>query len=211
MQVSAVNSTNFGNSYYTDMSEADIRKAEQISRALKQYNDTFTSSEGESKRKSVLGIIASVGVGLAGIFLLTKKGLKGAESIAESIKKDDLAQKAVEKVTDYANKTGISSKFSKLSKTITKSKIVQDAATTFNLYKINYPLGQKATKVVNNIGKLGRDNIIAGATSLGATAYVATTDGDGNGIVDIAEKGVNAYKNALGRIDAIKDFVDLVS
>ena len=188
MQVSAVNSTNFGNSYYTDMSRSDIEKAEQISLAMRKCNDAFFSSEDKPKRKNILGIIASVGVGLVGTFLIAKKGLKSAETVAESIKKINIVQKATEKIA--------------------KTKPVQDAKVTFELFKRNYSLGKKAT---NFVDKYGRDNVIAGIASLGTTAYVATTDGNGDGIPDIAEKGVNAYKNTLGRVDAIKDFIDLVS
>ena len=211
MQVSAVNSTNFGNSYYMDISRDDIEKAEQISQALRNYNDIYVSSEDIPNKKNVLGVITSVGIGLVGIFMLTKKGLKSAELVIDSVKKSSIAQSAAKAISEFTDKSGVKDKLSNLTGSIIGSKFVKDAKATFNVFQKNTSMGQKLTSAVNNISKLGRDNIIAGATSLGATAYVATTDGDGNGIPDIAEKGVNAYKNALGRIDAIKDFVDLVS
>ena len=67
------------------------------------------------------------------------------------------------------------------------------------------------TNVTNFVKKVKPENIFSGVTSVGATAYVSTVDEDGNGVADIAEKGINAYKGALKHIDFVKDLVDMLS
>jgi hypothetical protein len=227
MQVSAINSTNFGNGYYSNMANDEIEKAERLSNFLREYsrNDVVSvdSDDEEPKKKNALGVLTSVAIGVIGIFGLTKKGLKSASSIVNNIKASKLAVKLNEQVT----KLNIPSKAEGIlqnAKKIASDKLQGNE----KLASIAKKLGEneKLAKIAKNtknfieaatiyvkyaVQKLGKENIVAGAASVGATAYVARTDGNGNGIPDIAEKGVNAYKNALSKMDALKEVVDLVS
>ncbi len=200
MQVSAVSSNNFGNSYY-EIAKNDIEKAEQLSQFLRDYNNSNLAmyDEDAPRKKNVLGVATSIVVGALAIFGLTKKGLNGAESVLNSIKETKIASKFGEIVTN--------SKITQ--KTVEIAKNLEGKAA--NKIDGNKILSSVAKYAKAAFQKVGAKNIIAGATSIGATTYVAHTDGNSNGIPDIAEKGVNAYKNALNHMDAIKEVVDLIS
>ena len=212
MQVNAINSTQFGNGYYAELSKADIEKAEKLNNILREYNDTYVSSRNgdESTRKNVFGIVTSVVMGAVGIFMLTKGGIKKANLLVENIKQSPATKKLAEQV----NKLGVGEKAVDIASKA-RDKALQTIAKSEKLTKVSEVVAEKANgaaeRIAPKIKEIGVDNIVAGATSLGATAYVARTDGNGDGIPDIAEKGVNAYKNAINQVDVLKEFVDLVS
>ena len=47
-------------------------------------------------------------------------------------------------------------------------------------------------------------NIVGGALAAGGVARIATVDGNGDGVKDITQKNVNAYKSAIEGIDIIQ-------
>ena len=211
MQVSAINTNNFGNGYYTEMSRENIQDIEKVSQFLRNYSDSHAlnqyDNEEQPQQKSFLGVAASIIVGGIGMFALAKKGLKSASSVLNNVKASEVAIKAAE----LAKNSKLTQKAGEITQKL-QNKITNKIADNKVLSRIT-SIGKEV--IVDNVAKLinkiGVENTVAGAASIGATAYVARTDGNGNGIPDIAEKGVNAYKNALSHIDAIKEVVDLVS
>jgi len=205
MQIDAMNSINFKNGYYSDLSKTDIEEAEKLSEILRNYNDSFKPSyydnENEApKKKGILNTIASVAIGSLVLFAIAKKGYKNAAALKAKV----LENPTVQKIRTSADN-------------LIKSDIIKNAVPVKFLGNLKEQITkipgvkavQQGTKTL--VEKVKPENLFAGAASLGATTYVATTDGNNNGIPDIAEKGVNAYKNAIKQLDVIKEVVDLVA
>ena len=195
MQVSAVNSTNFGDGYYMEMSKDDIKKAEMLNRKLREYSDSFThssnSEDEQPKKKNIIGVAASVVAGSVVIFSLARKGYKGVSSIAKTV----ASNKYVQKIETLLKSTAAAKKVEKAAESVGQ----------------RIASNETALKIGEIAKKIGPEKTVAGLATLGVTAYVARSDGDYNGIPDIAEKGVKAYKDAIFQIDAIKDIVELIS
>ena len=97
MQVSAVNSTNFGKKTYSDICDADIKRAEEITEFIRArenalVDDRFDSENQEPKKKSVLATAASIAVGLVGMFCLAKKGYQSGVKLLNEISKTKTAE-----------------------------------------------------------------------------------------------------------------------
>ena len=207
MQISSINSTNFGagktsnsrRGYYSSMTNEDIREIEKINNALKEYrfsHETKSAVDGEKpNKKGIIGTILSIGVASVAIFAMTKKGLKSTAEVlsnaANNIAKKPAVQNVLESAKNFVQTNKITSNvLGALSKA--KDKI------------LNNPVGDFAKK-------LGTSNIFAGAVTLGATARILKEDGNNNGIPDIMERGINAYKSILKEADLAKQVVDTLS
>lgn len=200
MQVNSINSTSFGkNGYFVEMTKEDIKDLESFNKTLKKYNDiqniNHTNSEGEPQRKGIIATLLSIAVGGAVIFAASKKGYRSVSSVVSTVTKK-ISQKG--SVQNFAG-------------------AVKNLANSYKLTSnISKTLSSAKDKVTNSIvgefaKKAGAENIFAGATTLGVTARVLKEDGNENGIPDIMERGVNAYKNVLKEADLAKEVIDTLS
>ena len=221
MQVNSINSVNFKgyDSLYSEdeLKEASetIKTAKRLQEMLPDKYETSVDKEGnEVKKKSVIGTIASIGGSLVISYLILKKYLtKGSNALDSLLAKDKVQDIAtdVKKVTsvmadDISGK--ISEQIKKSPKlagtlnTIKDKAVVKGAA---NLTKT----AAKAFVDPNN-----KENVIRALSGIGAiagTAYVSSTDANGDGVADIAQKGINAYKGAVDKLGIVGEAIRVLS
>ena len=203
MQINSINSVNFGTgTYFADMAREDIEEMEKINQAFRKYNNfniDKANAASEPKRKGIIASAASILLGAAVVFAATKRGFKSITSIVSSIgkklsgneKAQQLSKTLANKFNDITNKNDI-------------TKTIVSKASSAKDFIVNGALGKF-------VKKAGAENVVSGAVALGTTARVLKEDGNNNGIPDIMEKGVNAYKNVLNEADMLKEVVDTFS
>lgn len=213
MKVSAVNSTplkpqSFGN---------DVNNAQFVLEKSRELGDRFTKNPEEksllSTFVSVLGAFATcflLGKGLASktmevfpklsgqIVELSKKVFAGASVFAGKLKSVKVPEKvASSKVANVVKETAEKVSANPKVKNIA-GKVVEFASSSFTKIKAQPP-----EKIIKNAAG------IASMAILGS--QIATVDGNDDGIADIAQKDVNAYKNAIGSIGILGDIMKSLS
>lgn len=213
MKVTAVNSTplkpqSFGN---------DVYKAQIVLEKSKELGDRFTKNPEEKSPLttfvSVLGAFATcflLGKGLASkamevfpklsgqIVELSKKAVAGASVTATKLKNVHVPEKiASSKVANVVKETANKVSSNQKVKTFA-GKVAEQASLAFTKIKAQPP-----EKIIKNAAG------IASMAILGT--QIATVDGNDDGIADIAQKDVNAYKNAIGSIGIIGDIMKSLS
>lgn len=197
MQLSAVNSQSFKGNSFKDFEKREKRELKQMEeglQALRKAQDSLCF-ENEPEKKSTLGTIASVALGAAFLFAIGKKGC-------------NKTQEAVKAITDKTKGSAKIQKFTNgVTKNIAKLTVKNKMASTLQT-KIS-----QAGSLVNEkvIKKAGLDNLAGAATAIAGTCVVANTDSNGDGVADIGQKGVNAYKGALEGAGFLHQLADIIS
>lgn len=204
MNVSALNSTplkpqpSFGREY-------QMEDVEHIMELSEQLNDSFKSSE-EAEVKSAGGIFASVIGAILTTFVIGKCTASKVTTAfpALSSKITDGLRKSANLVKNYANDLANGVKLQKGGK---YSKFVgEKIGIAENLLRNEYK---------KLAAKMGPEGIITNAVGLGAVAAIAPeilkVDGNKDGIADIAQRNVSAYKNALNNVGIVSEIVDSLS
>ena len=213
MKVSAVNSTplkpqSFGN---------DVLKAQVVLDKSKELGDRFTKNPEEksplSTFVSVIGAFATcflLGKGLASkamevfpklsgqIVELSKKAFAGASVVAGKLRNVHVPEKITgSKVANVVKNTAEKVSANPKVKNVA-GKVAEYASSALTKIK-----AQPAEKIIKNAAG------IASMAVLGS--QIATVDGNDDGIADIAQKDVNAYKNAIGSIGILGDIMKSLS
>ncbi len=187
MQINAVSSQSF-KGWDSELMNFDVEKAEQITDALRKLEgDRFESTEKKSKLQTAFSVV----VGALALFLLGRKGFSKISNFASNLLQNENTVKYIEKTKELAS--NFLNKHGKINSVVSK---IQTAGSTIQ------------DKFIN---KVGAANLAGGATAIAGTAYVASTDSNENGIADIAEKGVNAYKGAVEKLGVVKTVVDAIA
>ena len=213
MNISAVNCTPikpqaFGN---------DIDKAQVVLTKSKALGDSFTKDpEQKSKIATAVSVAGAfltcflLGKGLASktlevfpkltghIVNLSKKVASGASVLAGKVKSVPVPEKVVNsKVATVVKET---------SEKIASNPKFKEAVDFAS---------QKAGVVINKVKAQSPETLIKNSAGLASMALlgrqVSTVDGNGDGIADIAQKDVNAYKNAIGSLGLFSDIIDAIS
>ena len=202
MNINSVNSTNFKGSYFQDKYKDDLEKADRASELLREFDRTFVSNDSDSfefesekkapSKKSKIGVAASIALGFGVLFGLSKKGLNNVSEYMKSVKDIGFVGKTVNSLKDTNAAKAVGASMDNAVKTMQKNS---------KMVAIN--------KFVTE--KIGVDNVLPGAAALAGTVHVVRTDGNRDGYPDIAEHGVNAYRNALKGADMISDIVEVFS
>ena len=199
MQIGKINSASFGNRNYTEMLQPESDDAKKLATMLREYDEfvpTLSDDNGdEPVKKGLIATAASVALGALMMFGIAKKGYNGAQKILSNIADSKQAQKIAAKASEVFSSTKIGGKAAEI------------AASVQNSLSKNAQL----SKIGDIAKRIGAGNIVAGATSIAATSYVATTDGNNNGVADIAERGVNAYTNAVKGVQAANEVLQLIA
>ncbi len=185
------NQTAFKGSYdgYTNFTELD-----NIVTKLKTTEEEFAPD-----KKSKLGVLASLALGTAALFALGKRGYTQIGSIVNGIAGSKVGKQAQDVVGGLVNKG--------LTKAAEKNDRVAET-----IQNLSDKLPKAQAQVSNVINKAGGAQNIAGAvTAIGGTAYVTSVDGNGDGISDIAQKGVNAYKNAIHQAGVVGELIEALT
>lgn len=207
MQLSAINSQNFkGNANpIKDFDRIQQREAQEIEETiklletLKEAEDRFTYKQDEPDKKSKVGTAVSLLLGAVVLFNIGKKSYNKASEtvkyfatlISNNTKMQEISRAVTEEIATFAKKDGkIASMVQNLAKKVT------DAGSTIN-------------KEI--ISKVGAGNLAGGASALAGTYLVAGTDSNDNGVADIAEKGINAYKGAIQNLGIVREVVEALS
>lgn len=173
-----------------DLSVYDMENAVKI---LHSIEDQFDVKE----KKSKLGVAVSIAAGAAVLFGIGKTTYSKAEKMASSFLNTSLVQKGAKNVGNFVNSFD-----GKLANSI------KDAASKTGKYLGN------TKNIINDklISKLGGSSNVAGiATAAVGSAFVATTDSNNDGVADIAQKGVNAYKAALQRAGVVGELIEALT
>lgn len=207
MQVGAINSVNFKANEKFDLYNnnkfdiADIEKSINAVRILenRQNKDTVEFSDEnqnqEPEKKNILELALSLAGTVIGAFLLSRK--------------------AYNKVTPKIQ--GI---FENISKKVDLEKYVSNAKTKINnigflknaveaIKGMAQNIASKDNFVVNKLRD--KANVAGVIGAIAGTTYIATTDGNGDGIADIAQKGVNVYNNAVRKFGPVAEAIRVLS
>lgn len=204
MNVSALNSTplkpqpSFGREY-------QIEDAEHIMELSEQLSDSFDKVE-KPQVKSAGGILASVIGAILTTFVVGKcaaaKVITAFPSL--STKVNDGLRKGANFVKNYADDLANGVKLQKGGK-----------YTKFVGEKVGIAENSLRSVYKNLVNKMGTDGLIKNAVGVGAVAAIAPeilkVDGNKDGIADIAQRNVSAYKNALNNVGIVSEIVDSLS
>ena len=184
--------TSFGKEYQVE----DVEHVMQLTREL---NDSFQRAE-EPEHKSIGGIFASVTGAILTMFILgkcaTSKVMTAFPSI--STKLSNGVRAGANLVRDFSDDVAKGVKLQKGGKytQLAGEKVAQAE----NFLRKNY---------IKLRDKTGVENLITNAAGLTAVAAVApeiiSVDGNNDGVSDIAQRNVNAYKNALKNVGIISE------
>lgn len=212
MNISATNysqitrQVGFGNEdIEIERKEVSIEDAERIIKLSEQLNDSFENIE-QPKMKSAGGVLASVlGAGLA-TFVVGKcaatKVMTAFPSLPEKF--TNVMRKGANVVRDYADDVANGVKLTKggkYSQTVAKNigKAEAFAREQFIKYR----------------DKLGLEGLLTNAVGVASIATIAPevikVDGNEDGISDIAQKNISAYKNALNSVGIVSELVSSLS
>ena len=212
MNISATNysqmtkQVGFGNEdMEIERNDVSIEDAEKIIKLSEQLSDSFEKIE-QPKIKSAGGILASLlGAGLA-TFVVGKcaanKVMVAFPSLPEKI--TNVMRKGANIVRDYADDVANGAKLQKGGKyTQTIAKNVGKAEAFAREQFVKYR------------DKLGLEGLLTNAVGIASIATIAPevikVDGNEDGISDIAQKNVSAYKNALNSVGIVSELVDSLS
>lgn len=226
MSISAINCTpikpqvSFGN----DM--GDVERAQTLFDKTKELGDSFDVGEEKStvgKAVSLLGLIGGafiLGKGAARklLFFLPEGFAAKAMGFIKSIPSKLKAIKLPAKLAD-SNLAGKVKKFAtdiNSSRVVTKAKkVANDFGNSGVVTTVKEKLsGEKIQNVVEIIkGKTPEAQLtniagVAAAAVLGKE--VSTIDGNEDGIPDIAQKGINAYQNAMKSMGVVEDIMHVL-
>ncbi|MBQ9245874.1 hypothetical protein IJ182_06380 [bacterium] len=166
-----------------------------------QIRDTFTPEKKENGKKSFLGTALSLAtaavVSYAGGKFIAAKFVdvfpKAAEAVSTKLNQVP-DTKLVQKAGEF-----LANKKEALADKKVIGKLVSGVNTIFN----KGVDGFKGTKALNNV---------AGAAGLAVGfSKIATVDGNGDGINDITQKNVSAYKSAIESVGVLSEVVKAVS
>lgn len=204
MNVSALNSTpakiqpSFGREY-------QIEDAEHIMELSEQLGDSFNKAE-KAEVKSAGEILASVIGAVLTTFVIGKCAASKVTTAFPSLttKLTNGLRKGANSVKNYADDVA---KGVKLQKGGKYAKIAGEKLAVAENFARN---GYKKLA-----GKVGAEGIITNAVGLGAVAAIAPeimkVDGNKDGIADIAQRNVSAYKNALNSFGIVSELVESLS
>ena len=213
MKVSAVNSTplkpqSFGNEVY---------KAQVVLEKSKELGDRFTKNP---EKKSPLSTLISVAGAFATCFLLGKGLASKAMEVFPKLSGQivELSKKAFAGASVFAGKL----KSVKVPEKVASSKVANVVKETAEKVSANPKVKNVAGKVVDfasssfaKIKAQPPEKIIKNAAGIASMAFlgsqIATVDGNDDGIADIAQKDVSAYKNAIGNLGLIGDIIKSLS
>lgn len=190
--------TSFGKEYQVE----DVEHVMQLTREL---NDSFQRAE-EPEHKSVAGIFASVAGAILTMFILGKCAASKIMTAFPGIttKLGSAIRKGANVVRDYSDDVA---KGAKLQKGGKYTQFVGDKVSKAESFlRKNY---------IKLRDKSGAENLITNAVGLTAVATIApeviSVDGNNDGVSDIAQKNVNAYKNALRNVGIISEIVEALA
>ncbi len=207
MSISAVNCSpikpqvSFGDTEYESKESkkvAGLSDVDRLYNEARKYDEFSKSNDGSPKSKSFLQTFFSV----AAAFVVTYGCGKLLASQALN-----LFPKASGKILNGLKVVGngLLNKTEKLANNEGHKNISKVAK------KANDVLAQLKAKAVDSIKNEGIDNFIkniAGVASvLGFVPKITTVDGNNDGIADITQEGVNAYKNAINEVNIISDIL----
>lgn len=207
MQLSAINSQNFKGNVIAmkDFDRIQQKEAQEIEdtiklvEALKEAEDRFSHKQDEPDKKSKVGTAVSLLLGAVVLFNIGKKGYNKASEtakyfatlISNNTKVQEMGKAVTEKIATFAQKDN---KITSIAQNVAK-KVTTAGSTINNKF----------------ISKVGAGNLAGGASALAGTYVVAGTDSNDNGVADIAEKGINAYKGAIQNLGVVREIVEALS
>lgn len=208
MNVSAFNSTqmkpqtSFGREY-------QVEDAEHIIELSEKLNDSFTSSE-KPQIKSAGGIFASVLCAILTSFILGKcaaskimtafpgTSKKVTEGLANGLKK------GADNLKNYADDVANGVKLQKGGK---YTKMLGGKVASVEEFARN--------KLVKMKDKIGLESMVTNAVGIASVATIAPevlkVDGNNDGVSDIAQRNVSAYKNAMKNVGLVSEIIDSLS
>lgn len=213
MNISAVNCTPIKPQAFGNQEGAD--EAQKVLELSKQLNDSFKKEgqdEEEVTSKNPLATAASVAGACLAMFALGRSAGKGAVALAKKIPAG-----AKDNVVKYATqaKTFVTEKASKIKMPKVKINLpknekvagffkntVGKAATT-TIEKTKTAFNANPEKFVKNTA-----GIIAASTLAPA---IIKADGNKDGIADIAQNNVNAYRNAMHSVEIFSEIANALS
>lgn len=190
--------TSFGKEYQVE----DVEHVMQLTREL---NDSFQRAE-EPEHKSIGGIFASVTGAILTMFILGKCAASKVMTAFPSIstKLSNGVRAGANLVRDFSDDVAKGVKLQKGGKytQLAGEKVAQAE----NFLRKNY---------IKLRDKTGVENLITNAAGLTAVAAVApeviSVDGNNDGVSDIAQRNVNAYKNALKNVGIVSEIVEALA
>jgi len=205
MSISAINCTpikpqvSFGSKQEDDY--------DKIILAAQKIEDSFTPKivleEKEAPEKKSLGSTL-VSLGVAGLVMYAGGKLVASKANEVFPQLAPALEGGLKKAAGFVKDTA--------AKMTTKdNKIIQNAGKGIskaeevarNIYKNHIAKSGDAAEAMKNIAGVGA--VLAG------TPTIATIDGNGDGISDIAQKNVNAYKSAIQNMGVVSEVIDALS
>ncbi len=179
--------------------EVDFSDVDRLYDASRKYDEFIDSSNDKPKKKSIFKTFISVGMAVAATFIGGK--LLAAKAL------EILPKNTSDKIADFAKFV-----FGKVSNGLIilsqneKHVRLANAAEHANNILSSFKSGM--SNVVKNQGVDGIIKNTAGLASIvGLTPKIVTADGNNDGIADIAQEGVNAYKSALDELGVVSDII----
>lgn len=206
MNISATNLSHvqarpaFGQEAQIDLDELSIEDAEKIVKLSEQLGDSFKKSE-KPKVKSAGGVLASVLGTVLATFVIGKCAASKVMTAFPSIsgKVNSGLKKGADAVKNYADDLVKGGKNSK--------------AIGEGINKAEKFAREAFIKLRDKSG--GADKLLTNAVGIASVAAVAPeimkVDGNEDGISDIAQKNISAYKNALHSVGIVSELIDSLS
>jgi hypothetical protein len=205
MNISAINctpikpKTSFSGGIDENKDYYSFEDVQKVMDLTNQLDDSFTKEDNSDvKQKSKLQTAVSVAGALATTFALGKSVASYAFSISPKLpsKLNGVLKAGGNFIKNNSEK--LASKNGKVAQFIGK-----------NVGKLENTARQAYTNAVANSNVNQVLTNLAGVAAVGGIASkVITVDGNRNGVKDIAEENVNAYKNALGTLDTLKNIAN---
>ena len=194
------------NEFENMKNEGELEYYNAISNAMTEVMDSYEASakikEDKKNRKNIFGIVLSIAT--AGILAFA-----GGKIVTDKLSK--VFPKTAGKFNNGLSKLSESGFWTKAKEFCTKhsesakpaeakiGKFFQSAKNTLmKKSAAGVELAQNGLK-----SEKALSNIVGGALAAGGVARIATVDGNGDGVKDITQKNVNAYKSAIQGIDII--------
>jgi hypothetical protein len=208
MNISAINctpikpKTSFSGGIDENKDYYSFEDVQKVMDLTNQLDDSFTKEDNSDvKQKSKLQTAVSVAGALATTFALGKSVASYAFSISPKLpsKLNGVIKAGGNFIKNNSEK--LASKNGKVAQFIGK-----------NVGKLENTARQAYTNAVANSNVNQVLSNIAGVAAVGGIASkVITVDGNKDGVKDIAQENVNAYKNALGTFDTLKSVADALA
>ena len=204
MNISAMQSFR-GNELTSFGKEYQVEDAEQVMILKRKLNDSFQKTE-KPEHKSIGAICASVTGAILTMFILGKcvssRVMNAFPFISEKLY--TCTSKRANFVRHYSSEIA---KGNRLKKGGKYTKLIGEfVSKSENFLRKSY------IKLTN---KGGAENLISNMAGIAAVATVTpdiiSVDGNNDGISDIAQKNVNAYKNALKSIGILSEIVEVIA